>query len=76
MGLLHLNPATNLRGNNIPSKVENQLPTAPKPFLLKAGKRYNARVLGHAIGFNPLPLVIVVAGVIVVLFVLLARRQM
>jgi hypothetical protein len=43
---------------------------------LRDAECYNAKVLGHAISFNPLPLVIVVAGVVIVIFVLIARRQM
>jgi len=44
--------------------------------LLKAGERYNVNVPSHALSFNPIPLAVVVLAVLVVLFVLLARRRM
>jgi hypothetical protein len=42
----------------------------------EAGEPYNSIVPGHVISINPLPLLIVLAGVLVVIFALIARRRM
>ena len=48
----------------------------PRVVPLETGERYNARVPGHVISINPFPLLMVIAGVVVVIFALIARRRM
>lgn len=40
------------------------------------GQGYNDGVPGHTVSINPFPLLIVVAGILIVIFVLIARRHM
>lgn len=41
-----------------------------------SGTRYNGRVATNLISINPLPLLIVVAGTLVVILALIVRRRM